>query len=214
MDRQPPPDLSLAIDGGTRRMTYAELADVRGISAASAERLVRRRKWSRQVGNDGVARVLVPLEEARKIASYANRSRSGQSPDIRTVAPDIRPDILPGILPAIREVIREVVDPLFAQLDHERRRADDAVAAERIAAIEAVSLRAELDGERSRADGATRLLEEEQQRSGKLEASLADAVGAERIAAGEAAALRAELDRRRDWGPLRRLRWALRGDRN
>jgi hypothetical protein len=39
-----------------------------------------------------------------------------------------------------------------------------------------------------------------------------DAVAAERIAAGEAAALRAELDRRRDWGLLRRLRWALRGE--
>ena len=38
-------------------------------------------------------------------------------------------------------------------------------------------------------------------------------VGAERIAAGEAAGLRAELDWRREWKFLRRLRWALRGDR-
>jgi hypothetical protein len=38
-------------------------------------------------------------------------------------------------------------------------------------------------------------------------------VAAERIAAGEAAALRAELDQRRQWRLLRRLRWALRGDR-
>jgi hypothetical protein len=35
-------------------MTYAELADFRGITAASAERLVRRRRWPRQVGNDSV----------------------------------------------------------------------------------------------------------------------------------------------------------------
>jgi hypothetical protein len=50
-------------------------------------------------------------------------------------------------------------------------------------------------------------------RNRELEASLADAIGAERIAAGEAAALRAELDQRHEWKFLRRLRWALRGDR-
>jgi hypothetical protein len=65
------------------------------------------------------------------------------------------------------------------------------------------SLRSQLERERSRVDRAERLLEEERERSGKLEVTLADAVGAERIAAGEAAALRAELDalrkRRRRW---------------
>jgi hypothetical protein len=44
-------------------------------------------------------------------------------------------------------------------------------------------------------------------------ANLADAISAERIAAGEASALRAERDRRREWKLLRRLRWALRGER-
>jgi hypothetical protein len=77
-------DISLAVGDGARRMTYAELADVRGISAASAERLVRRRRWSRQVGNDGVVRVRVPLAEARK-------PRKTAVADIRTSAPDITP---------------------------------------------------------------------------------------------------------------------------
>ena len=74
---------------------------------------------------------------------------------------------------------------------------------------------AQLERERNRVDRAERLLDEERERSDKLQASLTDAVGAERIAAGEAVGLRAELDRRpgRDWGLLRRLRWALRGDR-
>ena len=53
-------DISLAVGDGTRRMTYAELAAVRGIS----ETLVRRRKWLKQIGNDGVVRVLVPSDEA------------------------------------------------------------------------------------------------------------------------------------------------------
>ena len=53
-------DITLAVGDGARRMTYAELAAVRGTSQASAQRLVRRKHWPRQVGNDGVVRVLVP----------------------------------------------------------------------------------------------------------------------------------------------------------
>ena len=115
-----------------------------------------------------LARVLVPLEEARKPARNGTRElAAGQSPDIRTVPPDVTPDILP----AIREVIREVVVPLTEQLERERNRADraeqrigdleaelaserglrvDAIGAERIAAGEAAALRAELDALRKR----------------------------------------------------------------
>jgi hypothetical protein len=53
-------DISLAVGDGARRMTYAELAAVRGTSQASAERLVRRRHWPRQTGNDGVVGCLSP----------------------------------------------------------------------------------------------------------------------------------------------------------
>ena len=42
-------------------MTYGALAKIRGITRPSAERLARRMKWSRLGGNDGFARVLVPL---------------------------------------------------------------------------------------------------------------------------------------------------------
>jgi hypothetical protein len=55
-------DISLAVGGGARRMTYAEIATVRGISVPSARRLVLRHRWLRQVGNDGIVRVTVPLE--------------------------------------------------------------------------------------------------------------------------------------------------------
>jgi hypothetical protein len=79
-----PRDFSLAVGDGARRMTYAELADVRGISGASAERLVRRR-WSRQAGNDGVVRVLVPLTEARK-------PRKTAAAIVRISAADVTPD--------------------------------------------------------------------------------------------------------------------------
>jgi hypothetical protein len=54
-------DITLAVGDGARRMTYAELAQARGISLASARRLARRHRWARQAGNDGVVRVTVPL---------------------------------------------------------------------------------------------------------------------------------------------------------
>jgi hypothetical protein len=59
-------DISLAVGDGARRMTYAELATVRGVSLASARRLVLRHRWPRQTGNDGVVRVTVPLTALRK----------------------------------------------------------------------------------------------------------------------------------------------------
>jgi hypothetical protein len=62
-----------------------------------------------------------------------------------------------------------------------------------------------------RAVRAERHFEDERKRVVELRTALADAVAAERIAAGETSALRAEADRRRDWGLLRRLRWALSG---
>jgi hypothetical protein len=48
-----------------RWMTYADLGQARGISPASATRLAFRRKWQRRAGNDGTARVAVPVDEAK-----------------------------------------------------------------------------------------------------------------------------------------------------
>jgi hypothetical protein len=64
-------DISLAVGDGARRMTYAELADVRGISLSSARRLVLRHHWPRQVGNDGHVRMTVPLAALAKAAAPA-----------------------------------------------------------------------------------------------------------------------------------------------
>jgi hypothetical protein len=46
----------------TRLLTYAELGQVLGITVDSAKRLARRRGWRKQPGNDGRARVAVPVE--------------------------------------------------------------------------------------------------------------------------------------------------------
>jgi hypothetical protein len=151
VDRQPPPDISLAIGDGARRMTYAELADVRGISRASAERQAKERLPSPDS----------PAMSARCAA-----------PDCPPMTPDITPDIRPRTIaecPRIIETLKGAIDSLRSQLERERGRVDraerlleeeqkrigelkatlaDAVGAERIAAGEAAALRAELDRRR------------------------------------------------------------------
>jgi ABC-type transporter Mla subunit MlaD len=73
-----------------RWLTYRQIADLRRISKASAERLVRRHKWRRQEDNQGVTRALVPPEWADAHPGRLTDS----SPDIRRDgAPDITPSI-------------------------------------------------------------------------------------------------------------------------
>lgn len=104
-------------------MTYAELASARGISAASAEHLARRRHWKRQRGNDGLARVLVPEGEDRPPQPRPRRKGPMQSP-ISPPASGAEPRA--DIGPYIAQAIREAIAPIREQLDHERARADRA----------------------------------------------------------------------------------------
>src|SRR3954447_11452406 len=59
-------DITLAVGDGARRMTYAELAETRGISLTAARRLTLRHHWPKQIGNDGLIRVSVPLSALTK----------------------------------------------------------------------------------------------------------------------------------------------------
>ena len=51
---------------GDQWMTYAELGSLMGCSAEAARARAVRRRWRRQAGNDGTARVLVPSGEDLK----------------------------------------------------------------------------------------------------------------------------------------------------
>ena len=58
-------------DSGTtpedgRWLTYAELAELRGITRKAAIRLTQRHQWRRQPGNDGATRVFVPSDITRR----------------------------------------------------------------------------------------------------------------------------------------------------
>jgi hypothetical protein len=93
-------DISLAVGDGARRMTYAELATVRGISLSSARRLVLRHRWPRQTGNDGVIRVTVPLTALRKSPETAD-FRDTTTPGSVTTTDPVPPDSVSHVTDAM-----------------------------------------------------------------------------------------------------------------
>ena len=65
---------------GARWLSYAEFAAMRGISRSSAIRMARRHGWPRRPGNDGSARVAVPV--AALVARENDRtSARGDDPE-------------------------------------------------------------------------------------------------------------------------------------
>jgi hypothetical protein len=103
---------------GSIVLTYAEIAQRLGIKPASAKRLAQRRKWARIVGNDGIARVHVPLSAV-----------PGDVPD------DISGDVLDDVTPAVSSPVAPdlsshtayldgIIEGLRGQLEAEQQRAE------------------------------------------------------------------------------------------
>ncbi|MBP0441508.1 hypothetical protein [Tianweitania sediminis] len=98
-------------------MTYRELADRLGMKPESARKAVRRKGWTRTVGNDGMARVLVPQEDLPPVSGTAE------------ALPPARPADGPGDgLPAMSRELELKIEGLRALLVAEGRRADAAEA--------------------------------------------------------------------------------------
>ena len=95
-------------------MTYAELAMARGIKEPAAVRLVQRRGWERQPGNDGAIRVAVPVPELRPSRAVA--------PDVALVGGDSlervirRADQAEAALRELRAVAEQRASDLTAAL--------------------------------------------------------------------------------------------------
>jgi hypothetical protein len=127
-------------DAGEVWMTKAELAAVRRISVASADRLARRMKWRKQPGNDGRARVLVPTDWSRP-PKDGTESGPGQRPkDGPTDNPTGNPSDISRISNAFEVALTVVRDQLAVanrrteQIERERDalRADLARAEDRL----------------------------------------------------------------------------------
>ena len=109
-------DITLAVGDGSSRMTYAQLAEARNISLPAARRLTLRHHWHKQVGNDGVVIVSVPLSALQKperpmtFRDPGTRPRSVSWDD---AASDGGADIVGD--PAVR-ALEHAVEALCAQL--------------------------------------------------------------------------------------------------
>ena len=112
---------------GSIVLTYAELAQRLAIKPASAKRLAQRRKWVRVVGNDGVARVHVPLEAVPGDVpdDVANDVTDDASP---TVSPPASPGLVAHIayLDGIIQGMTERIEAEQQRANAEQRRADAA----------------------------------------------------------------------------------------
>jgi chromosome segregation ATPase len=108
--------------GDVRWMTYAELGQARGISTASATRLAFRRKWRRQAGNDGIARVAVPVTEAQQRSDKAHDIRDDDGGDITRVVSAL--EVAVTSLTKRAEAAESRADRAEQGRDAERSRAD------------------------------------------------------------------------------------------
>jgi hypothetical protein len=207
-----------------RWMTFTELAEVRGISKASAIKLIRRRGWRRQRDNQGHVRALVPLP-------WASGEEDGERDRAGDREPDNQRDSTPGSLPytgaievmlqALREakdseiaILREHLARSVALIDGFRERADRAEARAEEANKRADEVRRAAE---ARAEKAETALGAERQRADALRDRLgeaqtcADEAHALARAAEEAAAeLRQDEAARKARGLVARLRAALR----
>src|SRR6516225_4953599 len=118
-----------------RWLPYAEAGELLGITSAAARMLAKRRGWARRMPNayGDRAHVLVPADAVAR-----SRSRSALNGELH--GEQRAPSVAIDMLNMIREMLGEIVAPLSTQLDHERRRTDeairqanDAITAERIA---------------------------------------------------------------------------------
>jgi len=112
-------------------LSYTELAERLGIGRQSARQLAIRRRWMRKPGNDGQARVGVPLEaltrpDAGKPTRPATRPEAGD--DTRPEAPATPPATPPDETPALRAQVarlEERVDGLNRLLEEANRQRDE-----------------------------------------------------------------------------------------
>lgn len=116
----------------TRSMSYAELADALDMTPGSVRNLVRRKRWQRVQGNDGRARVHVPLEALE--GDGATDAPTSSPTDAPTDGATSPPTDAPSPLEAMRDErdaaraeladVRVTLADATARLEAEREKAD------------------------------------------------------------------------------------------
>lgn len=146
----------------TRSLTYHEIAAMHGIGVASARNLVRRKGWHKAPGNDGKARIRVPLDAVptdtarpgdapsdagREVISDAGHDAAAHATAITTLARQITR------LEAEADRLRAELDALRVVADAARQEGAAAATARQALAMQVEALTATLaamTGERDR----------------------------------------------------------------
>ena len=168
----------------TKLMTYAELGEAIGRSEVAARSVAVRKRWRRIVGNDGKARVAVPIETLGKLQAKAT--------DRPVTQPDAEPVAQPEGEPDARSDARALITMLEARVAELTSEAKEGrVAITRVAVLEA-------------------LLERDRERHAVEVKRLEDILAAERGRVDELLKRRAAAvpvvpaQQRRGWWPWRR----------
>jgi hypothetical protein len=126
---------------GVRWLSYAELGELRGTSAASAKRFAIRKRWRKQPANDGTVRVAVPVTGTVSRIAKAAPVTGDQDGDRLTLS---------SVLAAIETAHLGEVEALRGQVEALKTLADSAAMRLVDAETRGTDLKAEL--ERARAD--------------------------------------------------------------
>lgn len=121
------PAIVSPIDPDTVWLTYAELAERIGITGESARNLVRRKRWLRRPGNDGVQRIGVPADYLAERAADPPTHGDDDAPTMPTAIEDTEAPTV-AAMEAHIATLREMVAKAEGTASHERARADAAEA--------------------------------------------------------------------------------------
>ena len=140
----------------TRSLTYAEIGKARGISAASAKRLALRHGWRKVAGNDGLARVSVPVTWLETPLAISPATEANVTGDVSPVTVPVA-----WLIELRANAARKEGDAAAARAELERLAAAHRAELERLVAIhgtELTRLLADRDHERAERAKLTELL--------------------------------------------------------
>jgi hypothetical protein len=176
-----------------RWLSYSEIAALRRISRTSAERMVRRAKWRRQVDNQGVTKAAVPL-------AYAEADRTSPPDGQAESQGDSQAENPPDS--ALFAALRGAFDVALAAKDEQIQRLETAAATERDRA----------DAFRELAMKNAGMVEAEQAQNAELRVRLEQRRAEAQEARQEVEQLRQADTARRGQGRWTRLKAAWRGE--
>jgi hypothetical protein len=198
-------DITGDSDGNGQWMTYAEIADARGIKRIAAVRLTQRHGWRRQKGNDGFARVLVPPDMLRPERAHAGNIAGDVTGDSRV------PSLLAQTVAALETALTEAngrADSALALADRTLTQLADADAR----ADKLRTLLTEAEAQRDTARGeATAAKEAAEAERDRIAGELAQAVERRTATEVEARVLREAENARQQLGRWRRAWRGWRG---